>query len=297
MCDSDYAILLFNKAYFGFKIIKSFKTRKNINNKKQNFIIKLIMAIKLQFIKINLFDYLAKHDYMLVRILFKLSIIALALTIRFITYLIEINKCKTKDSICIELARTSKTSSLKRINVHQESLITIKDVIATSLPQLNDSIYSQTNKMSTFKSPVMENFLCNKTFTKSLSSLNDIDNLSETESKSCSYNIKEDLNEQINKIHDCLVKCQEENSNQFNFYEEIKFDDYYNNDQVSYFCLFCNEIFLILIIIFRTKKNSTQQLLIRMKQYLVVMKIINMGVLIMVCLIWPIKNRITVLDY
>ncbi len=180
---------------------------------------------------------------MLVRILFKLSIIALALTIRFITYLIEINKCKTKDSICIELARTSKTSSLKRINVHQESLITIKDVIATSLPQLNDSIYSQTNKMSTFKSPVMENFLCNKTFTKSLSSLNDIDNLSETESKSCSYNIKEDLNEQINKIHDCLVKCQEENANQFNFYEEIKFDDYYNNDQVSYFCLFYYEIF------------------------------------------------------
>ena len=215
------------------------------------------MAIKLQLFKINIFDYLAKHDYMLVRILFKLSIIALALTIRLVTYLIEINKCNTKDSICIELVRTSKTSSLKRINVHQESLITIKDVIATSLPQLNESIYSQTNKMSTFKSPIMENFLCNETFTKSLSSLNDLENLSDTESKSCSYIVKEDLNEQINKIHDCLVKRQEENVNQFNFYEEIKFDVYYN-DQVSYFCLFYYKFFfviLILIIIFRKKKN------------------------------------------
>jgi hypothetical protein len=215
------------------------------------------MAIKLQLFKISIFDYLAKHDYMLVRILFKLSIIALALTIRLVTYLIEINKSKTKDSICIELARTSKTSSLKRINVHQESLTTIKDVI-TSLPQLNDSIYSQTNKMSTFKSPIIENFLCNESFTKSLSSLNDLDvlsDLSDTESKSSSYIIKEDLNEQINKIHDCLVKCQEEKSNQF--YEEIKFDVYYN-DQVSYFCLFYYKFFfviLILIIIFRKKKN------------------------------------------
>ena len=186
-----------------------------------------------------------QYGNIIVRILFKLSIIALALTIRFVTYLIEINKCHAKDSIRIELVRTSKTSSLKRVNVHKASLISINDNITTSLPQLNVSIYSQTNKMPMFQSPIMENFLYNKSFTKSLSSLNDLDvlsDLSDTESKSSSNsNIKEDLNEQINKIHDCLVKCQEENANQFmleNLYEEIKSDFYYNNDQVSYFCLF-----------------------------------------------------------
>jgi len=200
------------------------------------------MAIRLQLFKLNIFDYLAKHDYILVRILFKLSIIALALTIRFVTFLIEINKRNTKDSIRIELVRTSKTSSLKRVNVHQASLIAINDNITASLPQLNVSIYSQTNKMPMFQSPIMENFLYNKSFTKSLSSLNDLDVLSDfSDTESKVSNNKEDLNEQINKIHDCLVKCQEENANQFlleNLYEEIKSDFYYNNDQVSYFCLF-----------------------------------------------------------
>ncbi len=200
------------------------------------------MAIRLQLFKLNIFDYLAKHDYILVRILFKLSIIALALTIRFVTFLIEINKRNTKDSIRIELVRTSKTSSLKRVNVHQASLISINDNITASLPQLNVSIYSQTNKMPMFQSPIMENFLYNKSFTKSLSSLNDLDVLSDfSDTESKVSNNKEDLNEQINKIHDCLVKCQEENANQFlleNLYEEIKSDFYYNNDQVSYFCLF-----------------------------------------------------------
>ncbi len=200
------------------------------------------MAIRLRLFKLNIFDYLAKHDYILVRILFKLSIIALALTIRFVTFLIEINKRNTKDSIRIELVRTSKTSSLKRVNVHQASLISINDNITASLPQLNVSIYSQTNKMPMFQSPIMENFLYNKSFTKSLSSLNDLDVLSDfSDTESKVSNNKEDLNEQINKIHDCLVKCQEENANQFlleNLYEEIKSDFYYNNDQVSYFCLF-----------------------------------------------------------
>jgi hypothetical protein len=200
------------------------------------------MAIRLQLFKLNIFDYLAKHDYILVRILFKLSIIALALTIRFVTFLIELNKRNTKDSIRIELVRTSKTSSLKRVNVHQASLISINDNITASLPQLNVSIYSQTNKMPMFQSPIMENFLYNKSFTKSLSSLNDLDVLSDfSDTESKVSNNKEDLNEQINKIHDCLVKCQEENANQFlleNLYEEIKSDFYYNNDQVSYFCLF-----------------------------------------------------------
>lgn len=223
------------------------------------------MTTKIRIVRYNLLDCLVNNRYALIRIWFKLSIICIAILVRLVSYLIEI-RCKqallvnkrhfhlvahAKDAepIRVELAR-SVPSPVKSAHSHHESIHKSLVSLATHI-QANDieeDIYANRDKL--IKSlPLIEDCLISakcdepdeKTYSKT--SLTSISDLNDTD---CDVDLDDsivqeqllNLPRQITKIHECLVKCEQEKSivNRFihddTCYAYVNFSEtYYNDDQ------------------------------------------------------------------
>lgn len=194
--------------------------------------------------KFSLIEYFASHNYIIVRIAFKLSIILMAILIRLVSYLVQINfdqlivnqkSCLTKaitEPIRIELIR-SVEQAIERPFIHK-SLVSLKpskiieeETIESEDSNSSEVYYSIREKTkNTLELPMIAASSANT----SLDALSDLDDsIQEIETVS-------DIPQKIEKIHECLLRAQEESLQNLtkyfkdNSYTYIKYNLYYNQE-------------------------------------------------------------------
>lgn len=221
------------------------------------------MTGQVKLVKLNIVEYFTNHNYVWIRLLFKISIITLAILIRIIEYLVRMNldriiidqtkqvvKAST-EQLRVELVRNSSVNpSIKKmshsnirnsfieLNSKQEFLTSTTHLFRATeetIIEENKELELEECSLSEMESPVIENMMYNQSISQSdsefiLDTDQDQTNLDETKQMGC-------LSQQITKIEENLARCQEENMKKFflneNFYEEIKSEIYYNNQIIN----------------------------------------------------------------
>ena len=213
------------------------------------------MTGKVKLVKLNIVEYFTNHNYVMIRLLFKISIITLAILIRIVEYLVRMNLDKividqtqkvvraSTEQLRVELVRNSSVKRINHTNIRNSFIeMNSKHEFTTSTTQLfratEETILEEreeTCSLSEMESPVIENLMYNQSSisrTDSELSLDtDQDQTSQDETKQTDC-----FSHQIARIEESLVKCQEEKMKKFNleenFYEEIKSEIYYNNNNI-----------------------------------------------------------------